>query len=211
MVQAPFLNFLQELRFETVHLSYQWHQVDQDECSRATAYLRQCYQDEQLNYPHEAPAFDADAALWGALLLYDAAQAILNRQATLEEIKPLFAAYSGDKTTAAILSADLSLRFLPNLLEKLKTINPDDGLIVLLEQQLAQWPYSAIGYTIAAPQLPTQKIQHPCLHQLYADRIIAQKATQFLPIPWVIQAVKASLGAHQAKVWPDLEFLSAST
>ncbi|MFK7795839.1 MAG: hypothetical protein AB8E82_00190 [Aureispira sp.] len=210
-MQASFLNFLQELRFETVHLSYQWHQVEADECRSALEYLHQCYQEEQLNYPHEAPAFDPDAALWGALLLYYAAQAILNRQATLEEITPLFAAYRGSKTTAAVLSVDLSLRFLPNLLEKLKTINPDDGLIVLLEQQLAQWPYSAIGYTIAAPALPTQKIQHPCLHQLYADRIIAKKASQLLPVPWIQQAVRASLGAHQSSVWPDLELFNTST
>ena len=211
MVQASFLNFLQELRFQTIHLSYQWHQVDQDECNRAIAYLLQCYQEEQLNYPYKAPAFDPNAAIWGALLVYYAAQAILNRQATLEEITPLFAAYTGTKTTAAILSVDLSLRFLPNLLEKLKTINPDDGLILLLEQQLAQWPYSAIGYTIAAPALPAQKIQNPCLRQLYADRIIAKKATQFLPIPWVQQAVRASLGAHQSIIWPDLDFLGTST
>lgn len=201
---TSFLTFIQELRFETVHLSYQWYKVDAKEQQQAITYLLHYHRQESLNHPYQVPDFDAPAAIWGALFLYHAAQAILNRQATLENITPLFNAYQGPKTPAAILSVDLSLRFLADLLDKLKTINPDDGLILLLEQQLEQWPYSAVGYSIQ--QFPAQELNDPCLRQLYADRIIAKKDTRLLTIPLLLKTVRASLGAHQQKIWPDLDF-----
>ncbi|MGH1339172.1 MAG: hypothetical protein ACRBFS_23850 [Aureispira sp.] len=207
-MQTPFLTFIQELRFETVHLSYQWHNVTTEEQQQVSAYLQHHYRQEALNYPHQTPDFDAAAANWAALLLYYAAQAILNRQATLEDIASLFTTYTGAKTPSSVLSVDLSLRFLPSLLDKLKAINPDDGLILLLEQQLEEWPYSAIGYPIQ--QLPQQKLDDPCLLQLYADRIIAKKDTRLLIVPRLLETVRASLGAHQQKIWPDLDFFTTA-
>lgn len=202
---TPFLTFLQELRFETVHLSYHWQALEYSEKGQALAYLQEIYQQESLDYPHQAPPFDAKAALWAAALLYHAAQAILNRKATLEELAPLFDAYSGEKTAGAVLSVDLCLRFLPDLLDKLKVVNPDDGLILLLELQLEQWPYSGVGYASKGwPQ--QQELEHPCVCQLYADRIIAHKDSHWLAVPALEKAVRASLGAYQQKVWPDLEF-----
>lgn len=206
---TPFLTFLQELRFETVHLSYQWQPLEPLERGQALAYLEEIYHQESLDFPHQAPPFDAEAAIWAAELLYHAAQAILNRKATLEELTPLFEGYGGEKTAGAILSVDLCLRFVPDLLEKLKLINPDDGLILLLELQLEQWPYSAVGY--ATQGLPQQELDNPCVCQLYVDRIIAHKDTSLLVVPALVQAVKASLGAYQQKIWPDLDFFVEKT
>lgn len=207
-MNTPFLTFLQELRFETIHLAHHWHEVDEEENQLAVAYLQDIYQQEALDYPYQAPDFEAQAALWGAQLLYHAAQAILNRKATLEDLAPLFQGYAFEKTAAAVVAVDLSLRFLPDLLEKLKNINPDDGLILLLEQQLELWPYSAIGYPIQA--LPQEELANDCLRQLYTDRIIHKKDSRLLVIPTLQQAVKASLGAYQQKIWPDFTFFTTS-
>ncbi len=202
-MNRPFLHFLQELRFETIHLAHQWQEVDPQEKAVALDYLHELYQKEALEHPHQTPEFDPAAAAWGALLLYYAAQAILNRSASLEEIMPLFESYTGQVTASAVFSVDLSLRFLPDLIDKLKIVNPDDGLILLLEQQLAAWPYSAIGYELVTP--PPLGLDNPCLLQCYANRIIAKKAVALLSLPVLYQAVQASLGAHQKTVWPDLD------
>jgi hypothetical protein len=208
IVNSPFLTFLQELRFETIHLSHQWHQVTRQEQERAVQYLYDCYQQETVDYPHQAPVFDDQAALWAALIVYYAAQAILNRKATLEELTGFFDSYKGRVSAGSVLSADLSLRFLPDLLDKLKSVNPDDGLILLLETQLAEWPYAAIGYDLATK--PIDYWDNACLLQCYADRVLAHKDERLLQDSAVLRAVKASLGAHQQQLWPDLERLASS-
>jgi MoxR-vWA-beta-propeller ternary system domain bpX4 len=162
------------------------------------------YEVETLNYPFTAPKFDAAAALWGAKTTYTICQLILYRENKVEELQQLLPSYTGEITAAAILSADLCLRFLPQVLKNTRSIDPDDTLIAIAENHLQQWHYSGIGYPLTKTIDLAMVTNDKCLAQLYADRVIQKKDMQRAQQPLLHEKIKAIMGIYSSLFWKEL-------
>ncbi len=200
-----FLDTLRHLRMYEEVMLYNnlLHATEQQE-QEALAYLKEAYQEESVTYPFQAPAFNGPAAIWAARLVYTAAQLLLHRKAQPAEIKELLPAFPHPITAAALLSADLSLRFLPSIIRQLKAMDPDDPLAPLLEDHLLRWHYSGVNYPLATDRLQLEEIvQDKCLLQLYLDRVIEHRNLALARHPLLIQGIHASLGMFAAVYWKD--------
>ncbi|MGC4104125.1 hypothetical protein [Ferruginibacter sp.] len=164
------------------------------------------YETESTAYPFTAPAYNATAALWAAKTIYTACQLILYRENKEEELPQLLPAYTGDMDAAAMLSADLCLRFLPQVLTTTRHIDPEDALIQLLEKHLLQWHYSAIGHGLEKTITEDDIIfTDNCLQQLYIDRVIQQKDMQLALQPLLQQKIKAAMGIYASLFWKEFK------
>lgn len=148
-------------------------EVHPEDEQASSSYLTTAYKQECLEYPYTAPPFEPIAALWAAKCLYFAAQLLLYRQNKPESLAILFPECPVPLSPSSILSADLSLRFMPDILLQLKLIDPNDPLIAVLEHILAQWHYSGIAYNVDINKLSFEVIKNNlCLQQLYMDRMM---------------------------------------
>lgn len=169
-------------------------------------YLMEEYNREKTNYPEQAPDYDSEAALWGAKIIYLAAQLIIYRKDKVEQLEQTFPLSPSNLSPASILSADLCLRFLPFLIDQLKDIDTEDGLIRILEEKLTQFHYSGIGYALALNELNFEPFSlNPCLKQLYTNRIIAQKSLRLAAHPGCNSWINNSLGIYAKVLWPNFE------
>lgn len=170
------------------------------------AYLKQFYETESFNYPHQPPLFDANAALWAAHTVYLACQLILFRENKGSELGQILPPYHQEYSAAAMLSADLTLRFLPDIITQASLIDPTDQLVGVLEAHLMAWHYSGVNYPLKVENLAFSSINsNACLKQLYVDRIIEHKKNNLAQLPAFKTAVKASLGWFAPSLWGDIE------
>lgn len=176
--------------------------VSEQEQHQAIDFLNREYQKESIEYPHQAPSFDSNAALWGAKTLYHSAQLVLYRENKDTDLEKIIPAFSDKITPNAILSADLSLRFLPEIIAQLILIDAEDKLIEVLENILEQWHYSGISYEIPIEKLDFDTIlSDTCLRQLYLNRIIENKSLKLAIHPALYTHIKAIFGIYGNEFW----------
>ena len=188
--------------------------------------LRGEYIKEVLNFPGAAPSFEPDAAVWAARIVFNASQLLLFREKDAQDIVELLSPYSGPMTPAAILSADLCLRCLPDVIVKAREINPDDPLIGLLEDLLQVWHYSGIGYfrlpegggepagaedSVGIDSMSgggefdfSPILADDCLRLLYIDRVIERRVTALANLPELRPGILAVMGDHGTSFWKEL-------
>jgi hypothetical protein len=167
--------------------------------------LRGYHAEDALQMPLVAPAFSSEAALWGAVYLYRATQFVLIRDLGEEAVQSHLNDFSGPVTAEAIYSADLTLRYLPDLLQLAKGLAPDDVLVTCIQHTLTQWPFSSVG-TEAAAQADYQPVlAHDSLKYAYIDRIIKHKDTRRASGEEVAELISEVMGAHAALLWPGFE------
>jgi len=169
------------------------------------AFLQSEYEQEKLNYPYQAPAFDAESAWWAAQIVYVTAQILLYRQHEETELPRLLPDFPLAPIPSRIISVDLTLRFLPDMLLQARHLSPEDALIPLLEAQLMQWHYAGISCHMPPEKLDFSQISiNDCLHQLYTNRIIRYKNVQLASHPVFLPRVLASLGNYVSDFWSEI-------
>jgi len=174
-------------------------------------FLRKEYILESLNYPYDPPVFEQEAAIWAARIIFNASQLLLSREKGERDMALLLSAYAGPITAGAVLSADLCLRCLPDVIGKAKEIDPDDPLIFLLEDILQRWHYSGVGF-LPVPEGPGweeffdwEPVQDStCLQQLYIDRVIERRVGALAKMPVLRPGIMAAMGDHQTFFWKEL-------
>jgi len=211
MVDNYFLNMIQNLRRDEGILLYNnILKIEAHQAKEVVAFLRQEYEDETLDYPYLAPDFDADAALWAAENVYIASQLILYRENQETDINLLLSDFDLEITPAAIISCDLCLRFLPDMLIQLKLIDYEDVLINSLERILTQWHYSGVKYDLDIASLDfTPMVTNNCLMQLYSNRIIEYKKISIAEHPVFKKRIAANLGMYGSEFWDDFKKITA--
>ena len=179
-------------------------------------FLRTEYEKETVGFPGYPPAFVEEAAVWAAGIVFNAAQLLLLRASNEKDVEQLLAAYPAAVDAGAILSADLCLRCLPDVIAQTSEITPDDPLIPLLEGILWEWHYSGVGYfnegSISGDGVSCRGkcfdwaavLANDCLRRLYVDRVISRRATALANDPVLRSDVRAALGDHGARFWKEL-------
>lgn len=181
------------------------HSFSPDDLTATRNILLNYYQHDLTDMPGEAPAFDSDTALWAAGFIYRAAQLIRLRHIDHNGIEQWLPKHAGAAGPEAVYSADLCLRYLPDLLSIAKNLAPADPLVQRLRETAAQWPFSSTGMNIYPAISLTVITEHPSLLQAYTDRIIASKDSNRCNDPVVMTAVKASLGSYADLLWPGFQ------
>lgn len=183
--------------------------IHPDEVEKTLRFLEDEYNQEKCTYPllEQSPVFDGEAAIWAARIFYYSSQLLLFREQSNNEVRSLIQPYNKQITPSAILSADLILRFMPDLLSELKLIDDTDVLIDWLENILNTFHYSAVGYHLENEEPLNFDIvdQDMCLKQLYIDRVIDRNHLELSRLPALHDAIEAQLGIYQKELWNKFE------
>lgn len=210
---SHFLRTIQHLRhYEEILIFACQPDISSAEITEASSYLDKEYQAESLNFPFKPPAFEKEAAIWAAKTVYLTAQLIVYRKQSEQELFRTLPAFDKEITAGGILSADLYLRFLPQLKIFLHKLDPEDSIIPILDKILHRFPYAAVGTSIVARDQDLQPIVHnPCMLQLYTDRVIARADLKKALHPLIKPSVEAALGNHAAYFWNTFKIESNQT
>ncbi len=198
-----FLTTLQTLRLQEEIVIYtDKPEIEDRDTIQILDFSRNEYRKEALNYPHNPPIFDENAALWAAKIVYNTAQLMLYRADKAVELPKLLSDFTGEITPSSALSADLYLRFLPHLITQLHLFDTEDPLIYILENILEKWHYSCINHAFNKESFDIEKldfqwiINDKCLHQLYVNRILAYKNRKLAEQPVFAPLIAANLGIY---------------
>ncbi|HVI44299.1 MAG TPA: hypothetical protein VM802_05500 [Chitinophaga sp.] len=163
--------------------------VTPEELCDMTAVMQDYYNNDVADLPGAAPAFDPVAAVTAARYIYN----IMHEKNLVESFS-----VAGTVTPSAIYSADLCLRFLPDLL----SIHKNRPTATAILATAAHWPFSSTGMNVRTDSNVEVIISHSSLLQAYADRIIASKDAARCNHPEVMAIVTTSLGNYADLLWP---------
>ena len=194
---------LRQLRgAEAVTLPQNMPPADADDAGDLRAVLAQAYRDDARAYPHAAPAPDLAAAAWGLEAFLAVAHRWYVGAAATPLPPPPPAPRHEDAAAAYHLSADLALRYLPPLLQRIGVDSPDDTLLAETAPLAAALPYSFL--LAPKPVWPEELagLGNACFRGAVVDRVIARDRVEVAHHPQLRPHVEAALGAHGRELWP---------
>ncbi len=127
--------------------------------------------------------FDAAVGYSAAELVRQASWAVMNHDDRVSHLKKCLSMPIKPVTPAHHLSADLMLRYVPQVLKRARGLDPTDPLNSLLEGVLRQWPLSGVLADLA--EGPTGSLElggHSGLLLLYAERLAANDRPAWRPV-----------------------------
>jgi hypothetical protein len=176
----------------------------EEDLQQTLALLQHYHAEDAQEMPLAAPEFSPDAAIWAAKYLYYATQFTMLRDLGDEQVLAHLTEFTGPLTPEAIYSADLTLRYLPDVLHLAKGLAPDDVLVKCMKNILAQWPFSSVGMTEIEQVNNQPVLEHDSLKYAYIDRIIKHKDIQRAGEEPVAELIREALGEHSAVLWPGI-------
>jgi hypothetical protein len=150
--------------------------------------------------PREMPPLRMETAVFGALILYRAAQVLTYRDTRSEGLHQAIVNGPTACDASEQSSADLCLHFLPDLARLARAAATSDPLVECLLELGARWPLSSVG--IAGVQLNddgqarvNELAKHPAAWRLYVDRVLQTGDASRLADPATKAAARAAVGA----------------
>lgn len=156
----------------------------------------------RLSMAGDAPKLEKDVAAWAAMLLAASIRLLVVRELGVEEIERAFHVSPPKPRTSGRpevdYSADLFLRYLPNLAKFVKLLSAEDPLLKKIRGIAEAWPLSSVGMQdfSLTPAPVDSFVAHAGLRQLYVDRIFATGDLGRINHPAIAATILASLGAH---------------
>lgn len=208
--KSPFLDTLFLLRQEEcITIFSDIHEISKKEEEDALDYFQAEFEKERLEFLSDAVVCDVETALWAAKLLYYSAQLYLIRENTAKDLNMLIPPFKGKKDISALLSADLSLRFLPQIVSALQIADPEDPLVKILESVLKQFHYSAIGSDLDLEEINwEEELKDKTYRKLYLERIVEKKAYTLAEIPYLNRLLIAEFGLYKDIFWRELKTIT---
>ncbi len=182
-------------------------QFDASDLAYAQQVLEAYYKQDAENLASGVPPFNAHAALWAAQFIYHSMQFLLLRKLKEEDINNTLHNYTQAITAEVVHSADLTLRYLPDLLNAARGLAPDDVLVLKLQQTAAAWHYSAVGTATEHIEISDAVLGNNALRIEYIDRIVAKRDKHSLNNPSIKNMITEALGIHTESIWPGFKEL----
>ncbi|MBM7421591.1 MULTISPECIES: hypothetical protein [Chryseobacterium] len=207
--KSPFLDTLFLLRKEgALTIFSDLKTLTKKEENDAEDFFESEFEKERLDFLSDKIPFNKEAAIWAAKILYHSAQLYLIRKDTAKDLEKLIPQYQGEKDVSAILSADLSLRFLPQLLDALQVADSTDPLVKMLENISHQFHYSGIGLDLNLEKINwEEELKDKTYRKLYLERIVEKKAYKLAEIPYINQLLIAEFGMYKDIFWRELKIV----
>jgi MoxR-vWA-beta-propeller ternary system domain bpX4 len=178
-----------------------------DDEKQALILLKQYYNEDMLEMPLEAPAFNGSAALWSAKYFYNAIQFTLLRNELEEKINERLKRFEGEINASTIFSVDLMFRYLPSLFELTKGLAPSDVLVKILQQTASEWPFSSIGMEMEAVKNEAIVLENVSLKIMYIDRLMSKKDERRIIKNELQHHINISAGLHLNILWPNADII----
>lgn len=207
--QSPFLDTLFLLRKEEcITIFTDLHEISKNEEQDAADYFESEFEKERLEFLSDQISCDQKTAVWAAKVLYHSAQLYLIRKDTAKDLEKLIPQFIGKRDVSSLLSADLSLRFLPQIISSLQIADPEDPLIKILENILQQFHYSGIGFDLNLEKINwEEELKDKTYRKLYLERIVEKKAYNLAEIPYINQLLMAEFGIYKEIFWRELKII----
>ncbi|MDF2553039.1 MAG: hypothetical protein K0R77_2314 [Chryseobacterium sp.] len=207
--QSPFLDTLFLLRKEEcITIFTDLHEISKNEEQDAADYFESEFEKERLEFLSDQISCDQKTAVWAAKVLYHSAQLYLIRKDTAKDLEKLIPQFIGKRDVSSLLSADLSLRFLPQIISSLQIADPEDPLIKILENILQQFHYSGIGFDLDLEKINwEEELKDKTYRKLYLERIVEKKAYNLAEIPYINQLLMAEFGMYKDIFWRELKII----
>ncbi|WP_426480762.1 hypothetical protein [Chryseobacterium sp. R2ACT005] len=208
--KSPFLDTIFLLRKEEcITLFSSLQQISPQEEVEAGDYFETEFEKERLEFLSGQLTCNKETAVWAAKILYHSAQLYLIRENTEKNIENLIPAFKGSLDVSSILSADLSLRFLPQVIVALNSVDPEDPLIAMLEDILTQFHYSGIGYDLDLKNVNwKEELKDKTYRKLYLERIVEKKDYKLAEIPFINKLITAEFGIYKDAFWRELKTIT---
>ncbi|PWN62375.1 hypothetical protein [Chryseobacterium oncorhynchi] len=208
--KSPFLDTIFLLRKnQCITLFSNLQEISLKEETEAGDYFETEFEKERLEFLSDQLVCDKTTAVWAAKVLYHSAQLYLIRENTAKNIENLIPRFQGTKNVSSILSADLSLRFLPEVIIALNSVDPEDTLITLLEDILTEFHYSGIGYDLDLERVNwEEELKDKTYRKLYLERIVDKKDYKLAEIPFINKLLIAEFGMHKDAFWRELKIIT---
>jgi hypothetical protein len=144
--------------------------------------LERAYADYALQLAGPPLEFDGPVALAAAGVLSNACWFLLSSDEPDSALEKMLLLPGPPSTPAAHFSADLMLRYLPQVHRRAKARNPADRLTTLLADVLRRWPLSGILADIDEKPLAAIDFDgHVGLCLLYAERLARNEKPAWVP------------------------------
>lgn len=208
--KSPFLDTIFLLRKnECITLFSNIQTISTKEEQEAEVYFEAEFEKERLEFLSDQLTCNTKAAVWAAKVLYHSAQLYLIRENTANNLEVLIPKFKETRDISSILSADLSLRFLPELIIALNSVDPEDLLIKMLENILTEFHYSGVGYDLDLKQVNwEEELKDKTYRKLYLERIVEKRDYQLAEIPFINKLLIAEFGMHKEAFWRELNIIT---
>ena len=184
-------------------------EISLKEETEAGDYFETEFEKERLEFLSDQLVCDKTTAVWASKVLYHSAQLYLIRENTAKDLENLIPRFQGTKNVSSILSADLSLRFLPEVVTALNSVDPEDTLITLLEDILTEFHYSGIGYDLHLKHVNwEEELKDKTYRKLYLERIVDKRDYKLAEIPFINKLLIAEFGMHKDAFWRELKIIT---
>ena len=166
------------------------------------AVLAKAYREDARSWPATPPPFRVEPARWGLEVLLAVARRWHLSEGDGALPPPPTPPRHPSAAAGHHLSADLTLRYLPPLLQRISAVSPDDVLLAEAEPLLAAFPYT--GLLSTKPTWPTERtaLADDAFRGAVVDRVIARDHLDLARHPDLLPHVRAALGAHGQTLWP---------
>ena len=149
---------------------------------RDAAILVETFARFALSVAGPAIRVDVRIALEAAEVVRQACWALVDREERPEALRKRLRMRAAPSTPSEHLSADLTLRYLPQILGRARGLDPSDPMAEILVDLLRRWPLSGALADIDEPPLgPLDLGGHPGLLLLFAERIAAHDRPTWRP------------------------------
>lgn len=207
---SPFLDTIFLLRKnECITLFSNIQEISLKEEQEAETYFDTEFEKERLEFLSDQLTCNRETAVWAAKILYHSAQLYLIRENTANNLEKLIPKFKAARDISSILSADLSLRFLPDIITALHSVDPEDALIAMLEDILTEFHYSGIGYDLDLKRVNwEEELKDKTYRKLYLERIVEKKDYKLAEIPFINKLLMAEFGMHKDAFWRELKIIT---
>jgi hypothetical protein len=152
------------------------------ERAEAEAFLAQAYAAYRLEIAGALLDYDAATTTAASELVWQACWFLVSHQESDLALEKHLTMPGEPLSPAQHLSADLMLRFLPQIHRRAQALAPDDPLSRRLAQILRHWPLSGVLADVQeGPLRPLDFGGHPGLMLLYAERLAVTAKPAWLP------------------------------
>ena len=167
--------------------------------------LTQCYKERCTEFPREAPEFDAEAAIWGAKVLFLLSSMTAFREIEVSEVEAGFQyELPNSESAAAHFSADLALYYLPDLQEIVMQIADGDPLLGLIDKVALKVPLSSVGMKLSRMPDLTPIYEHVGVEQYHAERVESRVDNERYSVPEVESFIRKLSGNYPSLISKNL-------